>query len=184
MNPLLSCERCGGILSEAFETGLVYRCFCCGAGYDQRLNHVPSMLALGFYSEVETARDSIHGPVILSRPRRSRRGAALSSCHRSTGCLLPLCCGRSRQPPPRTRDFPIRRMTQARIVRDGRPVPIRDSVPDDVALIELRDFLERARAEGRERIGLLDLVADVALPPEHLRRLMESLSSEGVEEIE
>lgn len=71
-----------------------------------------------------------------------------------------------------------------RLSRDGRPIHIRLSVPDKTAAREIREFLASAAGAGRDRVGLLDLVTELRLPPDQVRRLMDSLSSEGVERVD
>ncbi len=56
------------------------------------------------------------------------------------------------------------------------------SIDDEEAEEEIRLYLSGARAGGKPRVELLEIVYDLGIPPDQVERVMGRLCSEGVKD--
>jgi hypothetical protein len=58
------------------------------------------------------------------------------------------------------------------------------TLSDEDAEIEIRNLIERFQSDGRDRIGILDIIIATNLPSDQIERIMNMLFDEGVESVQ
>ena len=70
-----------------------------------------------------------------------------------------------------------------RLTRDDSPIYLRGDLSDEDAESAIRDYLTERGGHGLSRVTLLDIVANLGIPPTQVELVMNRLAPEGVAEV-